>query len=131
MKRIVFAAALIFANIGFCGDHWWSFNLSDFPLMTINGGNNSITLQPKDSNTRQVTDLSATSATTQNVNQIYIYPPSGREKEWQSMILTAISTGMGIRITSAYVNDGVNHITYLSNFGTGNPAYITLVPAGM
>lgn len=120
MKRIHAILFIGFAKLGFCGDPWYTIPLSTFPALTVNGSNSMITLQAPDGSAKPC-------CAGYSVNQIQITPPTGKESQWLSIILSAISTGKNIRVTGVY-ND-VSGTKWITS-GTANPAYITLVPVG-
>jgi hypothetical protein len=127
MKINILAVTLLFANVGFCD--WFSIPVTTFPLVSISGANTTITFQANDPQTHPVLNRNTNSNV--DIIQIVITPPAGKEKEWESIILTAISTGMDIRITGKYNNANGGTIYSGGTFppDVGTP-YLMLVPAG-
>jgi hypothetical protein len=119
MKYSVIAAFLFFAQSAFCLDGWWTIDLNVYSMMDITGYNNNICIQAPDGSSHQV---GTGGNAAPSVNQIVITPPPGKEHDWLSMILTAISTGKNIKIYGSYSG------TQITSISTNN--HLSLVPAG-
>jgi len=111
MKKWTLCYALIFACAAFASnENWYTIPLAYFRSMTIAGNSTSIILQsPVGSATNVTVDLNNGGGTgTASIDQIVITPPAGREKEWESIILTGIATGASIKVTGLANGSVVN-----------------------
>jgi hypothetical protein len=106
MKKWTLCCALIFACTAFASnENWYTIPLTYFRSMTIAGNSTSIILQsPVGSATNVTVDLNGGGTSTASIDQIVITPPAGREKEWESLILTGIATGASVKVTG--LNNG-------------------------
>src|SRR5215216_4548366 len=95
MKKLLLTSLLLATKAAFCGDPWFTIPLSSLSTMTITGASTKITLQAPDGSLVTV----GGGANAVQTGQVDIIPPAGREKEWESLILTAMSTGCNIRVS--------------------------------
>ncbi|MDB5104802.1 MAG: hypothetical protein JWP91_2491 [Fibrobacteres bacterium] len=103
MKKWLLVSALILTPAAFAStENWYTIPLSYFRSMTLAGNNSTIVLQsPTGSTTTVTVDYNGGTTGTVSLSQISITPPAGREKEWESLILTGMSMGASIKVTGS------------------------------
>jgi hypothetical protein len=102
MKNWMLLALLASAPAAFASDeNWYTIPLSYFRSMTLSGNNSAIILQSPtgSTNTTIAVATDGGGAAVASVSQVTITPPAGREKEWESLILTSMSLGASIKVT--------------------------------
>ncbi len=119
------AAFMILLAKSAIADTWYTVPLSTFSVMTINGGNAIVSLQAPDGLVHTI----GSGSNAISASEIRITPPSGRGKEWEGIILSALATGTSIKVRGLAFGAASAPRTVNSPSSSGVTAYLAIMGA--